>query len=78
MKQAHPSADLCRGRAGQRVSGGQGRDGAILNEAETDQLITAVWELWVSERGSLAVPPAGALPVLSGHVNAGWARTRSA
>jgi hypothetical protein len=24
------------GRAGQRVSGGQGRDGAILNEAETD------------------------------------------
>jgi hypothetical protein len=30
------------GRAGQRVSIAQGRDGATLNESETDRLIPAV------------------------------------
>jgi len=44
--------------AGERVSIGQGRDGA-LSETETDCLISEVYELRVSKRGSLAPTRAG-------------------
>ena len=47
------------GRAGERVSIGQGRDGALSKETETDWLISEVYELRVSKRGSLAATRAG-------------------
>ena len=47
------------GRPGERVSIGQGRDGTLSKETETDWLIWEVYELRVSKRGSLAATRAG-------------------